>query len=307
MKRLLAALLLPCALGAQGKVAGWYAESRTSSEFSGAGAPKLPPRTVREWHAGDRMRTEVANSGNYTVVLDTSRTMYIVSPTTKVIRIASATDLARENVADVEATERKLGRYTDLGPAETILGHKTRKYRVSATWTMKLRLLNDATPRPVKYTRTVWLAADSSDPAIKAALRTLRRSKASNLPRGVELKSEAITEGIREGGAITTRREMTVLRAESVDPAIFTLPTGYQRVAVGDELRTRLKQADQMQKANDELNRLRTSNRPADQARARSLVDSLLKAWKPDSARLKQMMQDDPNAVRINAGAKKKP
>jgi len=307
MTRVLAALVLPCALGAQGKVAGWYAESKTSTEYSGAEAQKLPPRTVREWHAGERVRTETVNSANYTVVLDTSRTMYIVSPATKVIRIASATALARENSTDLAATERKLGQYTDLGPAETILGHTTRKYRVSASWTMKLRLLNDVTPRPVKYTRTVWLTADSSDPAIKAALRTLRRAKTSNLPRGVELKSESTTEGIREGGAITTRREMTVLRAESVDPAIFTLPKGYQRVAVGDELRTRLRQADAIQKANDELNRLRTSNRPTDQARARALMDSLLKAWKPDSVPLKERMMADPNAVRINAGAKKKP
>jgi hypothetical protein len=307
VKRFLAALLLPCALGAQGKIAGWYAESKTSTEFSGANAPTTPPRTVREWHAGDRVRTETVNSNIYTVVLDTSRTMYIVSPATKMIRIASATDLTRENVADLESTERKLGQYTDLGPAETILGHKTRKYRVSASWTMKLRLLNDATPRPVKYTRTVWLAADSSDPAMKAALRTLRRAKTSNLPRGIELKSESTTEGIREGGAITTRREMTVLRVEPVNPAMFTLPSGYQRVTVSDELRSRLKQADAMQKTNDELNRLRTSTRPADQARARAMMDSLLKAWKPDSARLKQMMHDDPNAVRINAGATKKP
>ena len=307
MKRVLAALLLPCALGAQGKVAGWYAESKTSTEFSGAEAQKLPPRALREWHAGIRTRTETVNSPNYTLVLDTSRTMYIVSPTTKMIRIASGTDLARENSTDFAATERKLGQYTDLGPAETILGHKTRKYRVSASWTMKLRLLNDATPRPVKYTRTVWLTADSSDPAIKAALRTLRRAQTSNLPRGIELRSESTTEGIREGGVVTTRREMTLLRAEPVDPAIFTLPTGYQRVSVSDELRTRMKQADAMQKANDELNRLRTSSRPADQARARTLMDSLLKAWKPDSERLKQMMRDDPNAVRINTGAKKKP
>ncbi len=307
------------ALGAQSTVPGWFEESRLVTTPTNSSLPGSTS-VIRSWHAGVRTRTETEVAGRargtYSLVLDTSGTRYFVSPGAKTIRVMAFGDLERETIVELSTAAKELERVEDLGPGESMLGLATRRFRATSSFKMNLSAFGDSTPRTVHYTRTIWLASDSTHPVIRAVMRTARRSPSSNLPGGVAMLSEIVMNGVTPGGTMTIHSQVQGLRLVDIDTAQFTLPPDYRRISMSEEMRamqpnlagTR-QQAAASEASYAELRRLHASANPRDKARARALVDSLIKANKPDSARLRELMLNDPNAVRITepAPTRKKP
>ena len=112
------------------------------------------------------------------------------------------------------------------------------------------------------------------------------------------LRAETRREWRRDVTQVTTR-EVVAWRKEVVPASRCAIPAGYKSVDLLADLHAQ-------QSASEELSRLSQSTKPTDRARARALGDSLFKEMQR-TLPAKRSLRDDPSAVVIDGGTKKKP
>lgn len=294
---------------AQATVSGWYTETRVTSRVVGEnGILNSAPReyTTREWLSPLGVRREgdpfvsVGAAPSYALQLRGEAVVYNVDPARRTIEVVDPQTL-RPLIADQirETATRGATVRPALHGAEhgsPMLGHRTRK--VSMTFDAP-----DARSRrgsSVERTITTWTAVDSADSMVTAYAAACRALGLGMLTGSCSrvLRSEYSFGG---PSGFTTYRvsEVVVWRREEMEVSRFAVPEGYTRRDLAAELRAR-------RAAQDELKRLISSSDPRDRARAKGLSDSLLKELRRNQPPLRPL-REDPNAVVINGGAKKKP
>jgi hypothetical protein len=291
VKRLLAVLLVPCALAAQGKtLPGWYIETRVVSRFEGDRAATMPRATERrqkDWRSGAFTRQEggiavLDPTGEvYFVTREKDKRMYQVNPRTQVVRTMVPEEMRRL------VTEKQLGpdpknfAYKNVGDGGVLLGHKTTRFELTTVYTTP-GLQPNAAPQQHTLRAVYWIATDTTDPVVAAWLRErplVAGDTAVRRPRGLMLRSESRTE-IR-GATHVSEQFVQLLRREPVDTMKFVVPASYRRVDAVAELKKQRTEVDArmkgMQSTLDEMRRLRASNNPADRAKLERLMDSTMK------------------------------
>ncbi len=305
-------LLAPAAtvLDAQATVSGWYTETRVTTRVVGEnGMLNSAPReyTTREWlsplgvrregdpiQAGGRTSTAYAlerhgDTLNYQVDSAT-RTILVINP--RSVRTLF-TDQVRADIARAAQMKPEI-RASDNGTP--ILGHRTRKVAMTVT-APNARLESGRTsPR----TLTTWTVVDTADAALTDYTRMCRALRTGTPARACSkaLRSE-YSFGGPSGFTTYVVSEVVVWRRETMEASRFAVPEGYTRRDLVAETRA-------MRTANAELKRLVASNDPRDRARAKALSDSLLKELRRNQPPPRPL-RENPSAVVIDGGAKKKP
>lgn len=306
-------------LGAQGTIPGFYKETHATSRYVGERAAAMPAprdRTEREWQAGGATRLEgrvmalTTSPDAFFLMRAGATTSYQVIPSERTIRTISLVDVPaeyRNAAASASSTTFK-----DLGDGGVILGHRTRKFETRVTMTLPPTAGRRGAAERFTTTSISWIATDPSDPMVAAWVlaNPAPAGAAKARPRGVVLRSESHTEGMLPADRVS-RTEVTVWRREQVDTARFSLPAGYRRISMNDEMKAQLAKVAASRALLDEVKRLRASSKPADQRRLKLLTDSMLQSFRGtmDTLRLQQRLRSDPNAVRITdtVPARRKP
>lgn len=317
---MMAVVVLPAALSAQrGTLPGWYIETQVVTRYEGEPAASLPPakeRTQRDWRAGGYSRSEgrfvVGDQGADTYVIGRARESrsYSVSPAARVVRVMDPKAMLKVTAAQPFTPKFDETPYVRVGDGGVLLGHRTTRYDRTISYTLPT-VPGSTAPRTTTMRASYWIATDTTDPLIAAWLREVKHvtgDSADHRPRGLLLRSEVRASAAR--ATQLTEQRVVVVRREPVDTMKFVVPTDYRRVDAVAELQKR--QADLgarmkgMQLNLDEMRRLRASTNPADKAKLQRLMDSTLAALKAQQ-RNAPSLRTDPNAVRIDGGASKKP
>ena len=328
---MLAAGVVAPVVAAQGTVPGFYTESKVTTRVEGSRKGRVPVPTehvTRNWRIAGVSRSEggfssLDTAGNgYSVSRWDDRKTYQVSPSTRTIRVAPF-DGPKGGVASPFAPPTPLHvTYRELGDGGTILGHRTVRWESRVSFQAPANLQPPpGVAQTGTFVMTYWIAFDMADPMVASWSKTIGQvadDTARHLPRGKVLRLESRSEML--GVVSTVTEAVTAWRRESIDTSLFVLPAGWRRVQSSDVLPNRqaispeslatLKALLAAQRSMlDEVNRLRGSTSPKDKARLQFLMDSMLKAMRPDSARLRQMIHNDPNAIRItdSTAVKRKP
>lgn len=307
----------------QGAVHGWFVETRVTTRNEGERAAARPgPREwrQRQWTAAGSTRLEgmpipfdSANS-TYTVTRAGDRNGYLITPTTRTVRVATFEALQGFVTDALGQPPAGALSYKDLGDGGLILGHRTRKFESTISYQLPTSLPGGgAGGQSRQMTMTLWYASDTTDSLVAAwqrrvAATPMRVSPQS--PRGMLLRSESRSEG--SGVARVGVKEVLVWRQETLDTALFVVPREYRRIDMVEELRAnRAASAARLaaQRATfAEMNRLRASTDPADRRKLDRMMDSAMKAIKQRSSALPPVnLRDNPSAVIIDGGSKKKP
>jgi hypothetical protein len=302
-----AAGILAPSVGAQGKLSGWYTETHVTSRREGQRAASPAPRdeTIRSWRTATSERLEGGlppfpqydMTGAYQISRSAEKRTYQVVPSARTIRVF---DMAAMTALKLDRPSYAKPVLKELGDGGVILGHRTRRYQMTITMrTPGIARRGDSTTFTSE--QTFWIASDPSDPLVAAYLA--ERPKPTSPVTMPVLPGMVLRTGSRSSSispyTTATVREVVAWRREVVEPSRFVLPADYKRVDMAAEVRATRAKTEAMRVAGDEMQRLFSSKDPKDRARAKQLAESLFKTMKPDSARLKEMMRKDPNAVRI--------
>lgn len=308
-------MLLPLAtatatLDAQSTVSGWYTETRVTTRVVGENgvlnsAPKV--FTTREWlsplgvrREGDPMSIMGRESTAYSLerhgdtlgyqIDSTKRTLVVINP--RSVR-AAFSDQVRADIA--RAAQAKPEIRGSEGDA-LILGHRTRKLAM----TLPAPSTRSASAGAASRTMTTWTVVDTADAALADYTRTCRALRTATPVRSCSqvLRSE-YSFGGPSGFTTYVVSEVVAWRREQMEATRFAVPAGYARRDLAEEMRAQ-------RAANDELKRLIASRDPRDRERAKALSDSLLKEIRRNQPPPRPL-RENPNAVIIDGGAKKKP
>ena len=256
-------------LEAQGTVPGWYVETRivTSNATTGVASELV----TRSWASSGRLRqsgiapaSSMFPEGTYALIFDSTKAMYYVSPSIRTIRVMTFGGAGQAMGVTVSGEKPQ---YTRVGPGEDILGHHTTIYEMTRVSGVVMPMSGDTNSRALRVYRKVWLAADSSDPIVRATMRPAGRT-ATALPPGMELKSTGITTTTGTL-SVSVSSEVLALRLMDIDTSMFTLPSGYTVINMGDELRAMRAKIDSMNRDIDKMD-------PSFSADQRRKLDSLL-------------------------------
>jgi hypothetical protein len=268
----LVASALTRALPAQGTVPGWYME--TKSITSGATTGAATERITRTWVSGGRRRmagvapvSSMFPDGTYSLVLDSTKALYFVSPSARTIRVMSVPGVLEEIATVRPGDPGKPPQYTLVGPGEDILGHHTTIYEMASEQRVVMPMSGATGVRALRVYRKIWLAADSADPVVRAAMPPAVRAGAG-MPPGIELRSTGVTTTAGTLN-VTVSSEVLALKLMEIDTSMFALPSDYTVVNMRDELRTMRANVDSMTRLMDKIN-------PSFSADQRRKMDSLL-------------------------------
>ncbi|MDQ8153041.1 MAG: hypothetical protein P3B98_00140 [Gemmatimonadota bacterium] len=291
-------------LRAQASTPGFFVETRITAVSRGGSNANTRTRVTRAWTSAGCSRTEGepyrGDSTAYQLVIGTPRTFLNVVPRDRTVFTVGAST-AKPLVADAKKVLGPMPAVSPwrlVGDGGTVLGHRTRKFEMKSTTRTRAGGTEVASAPTVT---TYWVADDAADPMV-VAYRALRPAILAGEPgatgAGMVLRSETHRQWQRDVTQVTTR-EVTVWRQEQVPASRCDIPAGYRRVDLAADLRAQ-------QAASAELRRLSQSPKPADQARARALGDSLLKEIRR-TAPAPRPLREDPRAVRIDGTGTKKP
>ncbi len=290
------------ALAAQG-TPGFYVEARVTSVSKGGSNTTTRSHITRSWTSADCSRTEgesfLGDSMAYQVVTGRPiRAFHVVPRDRKVLSIPPGA--GRPSTDSIVRAMGSAPRFDvkPLGDGGAILGHRTHKFEYK---TSTISRVGGRAVASAPTVTTYWLADDPADPLV-AAHRATQPAFVAGAPistrSGVTLRS--VTERQwRRDVTETTTREVLVWRKEVVPASRCALPAGYRSVDMMADLRAR-------QALTAEMRRLSQSKNPADHARARAISDSLFKEMQRE-APASRSLRDNPSAMVIDGGAKKKP
>lgn len=289
------------ALEAQG-TPGFYVEARVTTVSKGGSNTTTRSHVTRSWTSAACSRTEgesfLGDSTAYQVITSPPVRSFQVLPRDR--KVLSISVMGRPAA---ESLQRELGPLPRLdveavGDGGVILGHKTHKFEFKTTTTSR------AGEREIARAPTVttyWIADDPADPLV-AAHRATRPTLTAGAPisTGSGMVLRSVTERQWRRDVIeTTTREVLVWRKEVVPASRCALPDGYASVDMRADLHAR-------QALTAEMKRLSQSKNPTDRARARALGDSLLQEIRRETPPPRPL-RDNPSAVIIDGGARKKP
>lgn len=236
--------------------AGHYLEQRVTSSDAGMNME------VRAWSDGDHGRVEFASSdseylprGSYLLTRDRGHTVFLIDPAKRTYAVwdidalfatlgqvlDSAQGIVELDFSDVEAE--------DLGDEAggTLLGHATTKktWRTAYTMDMKVMFMKQShrmdttteawlTHRPAHAALSMWFTVrppTTGDPDLDRVL-TQSMERIDGMPLKVVQRS-TMTDNKKKGRAgktTTTTMEITALREQAVDAALFVMPDDYSEV-----------------------------------------------------------------------------
>ncbi len=257
------------ALTAQGIVPGWYMEARTvTNSAMHRVANELVTQT---WVSGKRMRqtgivpvSDMFPEGSFALVLDSASTTYLVSPSIRTIRMMVMPGLLQHLGLAYPGEPQH---FTRVGPGEDILGHHTTIYEMTTVQRVFMPMSSDSGARELRIHQRLWLAADSADPVVRASMDPGVRA-GTGRPPGIVLKS-TLTTTTMGALSISQSNEVLALRLVDIDTAMFSLPSDYTVINLGDEMRATRAKSDSMMRVLDKIN-------PSFGADQRRMLDSLL-------------------------------
>jgi hypothetical protein len=179
----------------------------------------------------------------YTIIDSAAKTITSVIPSQSMASIIPAS-IMNQSIASpytLDLGDHPVVEIVDLGPGETILGHATHHYRHTAAYTMKITIGGETCTKPTREVADVWTADDLKFPDMTTLMQRFTGGAAST-PLAQKLDSikrygmkgtllrrigVATTTG-PAGDTINVRSsfELTVLKADAVDPADFDIPAG---------------------------------------------------------------------------------
>jgi hypothetical protein len=290
------------ALAAQG-TPGFYVETRVTTVSKGGSNTTTRSHITRSWTSAACSRTEgepyLGDTTAYRVITGRPiRAFQVLPRDRKVLSISTGagrppTDSIMRALGSVPRFDVK-----PLGDGGEILGHRTHKFEYETT------TISRAGERIIANAPTVtthWMADDPADPLV-AAHRATQPAIVAGAPistrSGITLRSVTKRQWRRDVTETITR-EVLVWRKEVVPPSRCALPAEYKIVDLWEDLRAR-------QALTAEMRRLSKSTNPADRARAKALGDSLFREFRNEMPPPRPL-REDPSAIVIDGGAKKKP
>lgn len=289
------------ALAAQG-TPGFFVETRVTTVSKGGSNTTTRSHLTRSWTSATCSRTEgepyLGDTTAYRVITGPPvRAFHVLPRDRKVLTISVSAGRA-----EADSVRRELGPMPrvdikSVGDGGVILGHRTQKFEY-ATTTISRAGERDIANAPT--VTTYWMADDPADPLV-AAHRATQPTVVAGAPistrSGMVLRSVTKRQWRRDVTQTTTR-EVVVWRKQVVPASRCALPTEYRIVDLREDLQAR-------QTLTAEMRRLSKSTSPSDRARAKALGDSLFREFRREMP--PRPLRENPSAIVIDAGAKKKP
>lgn len=246
-------------------------ESTTSSETSGAApaaAPSISRRSVMTI-AGNNLRVEelertgpttpLNRPGSIMLMRGADRKMFSIDTVKKEyyeIDLSKMQSQISAMLKSMPGMEMKFSdmkaSVQDLGDGEAILGHPTRRYRISHGLTMNTVMMTESVTVSMETSGETWFAKDlpvernamSADSSMLTQYRDLIpgvdanrfRQELSKLPSLVPLKGVMTTSSYFGPMDITVKITQLVTKVEKkqVPAGIFEIPAGYKKVQMPD-------------------------------------------------------------------------
>lgn len=243
------------AAGAQSSTAGTTMTTRTTVDSGGAGA-KVEV-TARQQIAGKRARLQIVFAAGSSTAHEThvifnneDSTMLTVTPAQRIVMVMPHLDAfgITQSVTENYTTHT----VEDLGSGESILGHATRRYRVTTAGTREITMMGKTCSSPIDAVTEHWIAPDLDISAISDALRN---QLATNLRPNVDVKRTGIPATLPKGTALrmlmtsrhttadgnpitlTTSLEVVELAQGPIADSVFTPPADYRVMDVREMMK----------------------------------------------------------------------
>lgn len=241
--------------------AGLYVEQKVTSGGQGEGMDM----DVRAWAEEGMLRVEYVDSnnellpeGSYLLTRDGGQTVYLVRPAEQTYSVFSLEQIfgmlgqmqeMSGGIVDIDFKD-PFSEAVEESPGGTILGHSTTRKQWRSGYTMDLKVaFMDQSNRVVTDT-DAWIAPAIDDPALRVwfgavppgtgdpELDAVLRS-GMDVYDGMVLKLEQTTTTTNKKGrqtSSTTVMEVTELRQESPDPALFVMPENFTETPLIPEM-----------------------------------------------------------------------
>lgn len=244
--------------------AGIYYEAVTSTEADRGSGGDFHA-TVHAWVDGDSAKVEFVETGmpmtepgNYLITTDAGATIYLVNPADRtyaewdleaMLNMAAQVMEGMRGMVDLEFSNVSTEKLVEEDGGDR-LGYSTTHFQWKTGYTMDVRVMGFKQHADVETVQDSWITEEIGDEAMKLWLRNAPRrtgnerldvlieaelAKAVGLP----LKSVAVSTTTNKKGktsVTTTTNEVTVLREEEIDPAIFEIPGDYERITIVPEM-----------------------------------------------------------------------
>lgn len=254
-RRFLAVAFVWVLLGGQAlSASSYYYESITTTTMGGG---KEQRDMTRGWVDGTNVRLEFPQGGHggkvqqgtYMLTNNAGETIYMVDPKEKVyfeIDVSQLMSLieATGGMVQLEFSDVSAEKLSESagGP---VLGHSTTKYKLRTGFTMEMSVMGMQRVSTVDATQDLWITRDVGGEAWTMWLKMmpsggdtdqfLQWAEQSGLTNGFPLRSSSLTTMTnRKGKTQTTQADMevTVLRQEPIDVAMFQIPPDYTKSEV---------------------------------------------------------------------------
>ncbi len=250
--------------------AGYYYESVT--ETRGAGPNQ--GQEVKGWVEGESARVEFVTGdrdgpfarGNYLVTTDGGDNVYLINPGEEtwapfnldemMATLGQAMEMI-EQMGDMVKIDFKDASSELLleEPGEAILGHDTTHYRFKSGYTMVMGIMGMNRETRNESVVDIWSTDDLDASGFGVWLRPGQQMKTGNdtideilgqkvgMIEGYPLKM--VMESSSAGaGSTTTNMDVTTLREESVDDALFTWPDHYTETEIVPDFKKAMRDAN---------------------------------------------------------------
>lgn len=255
ISRLLPAVMLGAlasVASGQSPMIGWT--YTTNMTIDSGGVANRSSVAIRSYIMGGKLRIEsvqVSNmagadevEGMYQILNAADSTMTMVMPTRRAATIMNVGGLGagRPLVPQIEQ-HVKNSQVDDLGPGEKILGHATRRIRVTSEATVSVKLMTQSCTGVRNSVSEMWIApdVDLSD-ALGEMSKTMTATlgpmgvpetsgSAEGMPKGTPLRTIAHVKGVNAHGdpiTVTTTMEYVGLTHGPLDPSLFAAPAEFK-------------------------------------------------------------------------------
>jgi hypothetical protein len=228
---------------------GWIVALRMTSDAPSGALSR--GSSIRTWIAGDRARMEADTgrmptsvTGAYSVFNARDRTMAVVMPADSTVTISDMAAMGSGAfVIKTELSSVVRDSVEDLGAGDLILGHPTRRYRISKAYSITYTVREQSCVKRVASVGESLVATDIADsitfgtllgagvmsPGLGSSFKTLEALRAHD-PKGLMLRSRGTLTESRDGGptsTISTTIEVVELTHGPIADSVLDLPAAY--------------------------------------------------------------------------------
>lgn len=251
---LLLAATLPAAVAAQSaRGTGYTTEMTTDS-----GGRKITT-SIQMAELGAKFLTRIKSDGAgqpvemFTVIDSVAGTVTQVMPAASIAMIVPASLMkqgAQPNLTMEMQGSPKVD-VVDLGAAEPILGHATRRSSQTLAYTIKVTVGGESCAKPIREVADVWTTGEVQLPDLTSAVQRFTGTDASSpFARFLDSLQSKTVKGtvLRRAGTSTTvsgqgdtlrvisTMQVTALNLDGVDPREFEVPDGYRVMDMRDQM-----------------------------------------------------------------------